>query len=490
MKNGIHHAAQTVSDALHLVAHMVGHAQKLVDDVTRDSVAVARESQDLYRSVTAQAGAVRDAIRGTPRFARIVMEAAKLIASYKIYKARTETAGPNPEALERLHRKNAERMYELCVELRGGVLKLGQFVSARVDLLPDAYIDALGRLQDQVPAIPTCEIKARVEHELGRPIDELFASFDDEPMAAASLAQVHGAVLHDGTQVAVKVQLPGIEEIIEIDMAALRGIASVLKDALPAGDLETIATELSRSIRGELDFEAEGHHVEAFRARFADSSKIVIPRVYGELTTPRVLTLERVNGARLIDWLDAAEPGERADLLGTMVSSFCVQVLDHGIFHADPHPGNFLVLPGPRLCILDFGSVQVFEPERQRGYADLTAAILANDSHKTAALLCKLGFATRDGDELALAKFADAFLEAFRETAGSFDTQNIDPKAELERALRLAREHPIASVPQDFVQLGRVFATLGGLIMHYKPSINLFAIIAPHLAKAMQKTAA
>ncbi|RMH43683.1 MAG: AarF/ABC1/UbiB kinase family protein, partial [Deltaproteobacteria bacterium] len=483
-----HPAARAVDQALTAVGRVLGHVDRLVGDVSRDSLAVAREAEALYRAVTretgARAGSVRDAVRSSPRFARVLAEAARTIASYRIYRARADVAGSRADAVDALHRRNAERIYELCVQLRGGILKLGQFASARVDLLPPAYVDALGRLQDRVPPVDASSIRARVEDELGRPVDDLFASFDDEPIAAASLAQVHGAVLPDGTRVAVKVQLPGIESIIDTDLAALRTVARMLGDLPIAGDIDTVAAELSRSVRAELDFAAEADAAERFRARFRDRDDVVVPRVCRERSSRRVLTLERIDGDRLVDWLDRADAGERDTALATLIRCFCEQVLVCGEFHADPHPGNFLVLPGGRIALLDFGSVQALTPSRRRAYAQLATAIVAGDGPRTTALMAELGFATRDGDPDALRAFADAFLDAFRDTATTFDARALDPRAEFERALALARRHPIARVPADFVQLGRVFATLGGLVLHYRPRINLFALIAPHLARA------
>jgi len=498
VKQSLHNAARTVDNALTLVAHVLGHVDKLVGDVSRDSVAVAHESEAMYRTVAGAAIDVREAIRTAPRFLRIVSEAVKMIAAYKVQRARAGVVGEaaSAEAMQRVHQRSAQRLYEMCIELRGGVLKIGQFVSTRVDLLPEPYIEQLSKLQDQVPAVPTEQIIARIEGELERPIEELFASFDDEPLAAASLAQVHGAALPDGTRVAVKVQVPGIEDVIEADLAALRVVAALLRDVIPGTDMDTVAKELTRSVREELDFRTEADHAEGFRHRFADVDEVVVPSVYRELTSRRVLTLELVNGARLIDYLDGCErrgeqgAQDRDDLLATMIESFCAQVLDHGVFHADPHPGNFLVLPGPRLGVLDFGSVQQWQPETQRAYAELATAILANDSARVGELMQGVGFATSDGAADGLAKFAEAFLETFRESAGSFDMQNVDPRAELERAMRLTQQYPIARVPRDFVMLGRVFASLSGIVIRYKPRINLFAIIAPHLARAMQTRSA
>ncbi len=500
---GLRAFGHAIDNALSLVGNVLGHVDKLVDDVTRDSRAVAQESEALYRAATARAGSVRDAIRSTPRFWRIVSEGVRIVAAYRVHRARVEVAGEEAcaDALARLHERSAERMYQMCVDMRGGVLKLGQFVSARVDLLPQAYIDSLGRLQDQVPPVPFEDIAARIEAELGAPLAELFAEIEEEPLAAASLAQVHGAVTHDGTRVAVKVQVPGIEDIIEVDMAALRVLAAIVKDLLPGTDMNTVAKELSRSVHEELDFSIEAEHAAGFRARFADDPAIVVPTVVPALSSRRVLTLERIDGARLIDYLDGCEQrGEagardRDFLLSTMIGAFCTQVLDHGVFHADPHPGNFLVVTdedggAPRLCMLDYGSVQIYPADTRRAYIELAAAILANDAARTSALLHDLGFATLDGDPEALRAFADVFLDVFRETASTVDLANIDPKAELARAMKLAQEHPIATIPQDFVMLGRVFASLGGMVLRYKPRINLFGLIAPHLAAAMTKTAA
>jgi len=161
------------------------------------------------------------------------------------------------------------------------------------------------------------------------------------------------------------------------------------------------------------------------------------------------------------------------------------------VFHADPHPGNFLVVPdadGPRLVLLDFGCVARLEPGRQRAYADVATAVLARDPHRVAAALGLMGFETHTGDHDSLVTFAEMMLEQFRD--GAADLSTVDPRAQLERAMAVARANPVVTVPQDFVMLGRVFGSLGGLLMHYRPTINLFAIIAPHLAKAMARAAA
>jgi predicted unusual protein kinase regulating ubiquinone biosynthesis (AarF/ABC1/UbiB family) len=244
-------------------------------------------------------------------------------------------------------------------------------------------------------------------------------------------------------------------------------------------------------VRGELDYGAEAAHAAAFAECFREEADVVIPQVRSELSTRRILTLEHVAGDRIIDYLDACErrgeEGERDRdrLFAILIRSFCAQVLEHGLLHADPHPGNFLVQStdaGPRLVLLDFGCVQRYPPERRRAYAQLGFAVLAGNAARMAELFVAMGFESRDGGTESLAAFADLMLEAFRaDTAASLE--RIDPQAAMERVLRLTREHPIVAIPGDFVLLGRVFAALGGLLMRYRPRVNLFQIIMPYLAR-------
>ncbi len=481
-----------VKASLDLVGHVVGNVERLVTDVHRDSMRVGRESEALYVAASARASQISAAIRATPRFTRIVTEALRIIASYRFHRTKSgflESDVATAE-LEALHRANAIRLRDLCLELRGGVLKLGQFLSCRMDLLPPAYVEELSTLQDRVPPVDSAAIVDRIEAELGRPIGELFARFETEAIAAASLAQVHAATLHDGTEVAVKVQVPGIEEIIDIDLAALRVVAGVLGDLVPGFDIATISRELARSVHRELDFVAEANNATDFAAHFATDDRVVVPAILADQSSRRVLTMTRIEGHRLIDFLDGC--GERGDdgardrdqVFAILIECFCRQILGDGLFHSDPHPGNFLVCDGPRLAVLDFGSVERFGPEIRHAYAELAGAALGRDQERMAELLRIMGFRTRSGDASSLLEFAEMMLELFRDGA-SHGLEDIDPREQLERALILARENPIVSVPQDFVMLGRVFGALAGLLFHYRPRVELFRLIAPHLAAAL-----
>lgn len=489
--------AATLEATRTLIANLMGHATRLGDDVGQDLGEIRDELAALRAATRDGLGRVRDGVRATPRFARVSGELLRLAARYRAAAALRPThsglLGPASaaRALERLHRSNARRLHDLCIELRGGVLKLGQFASSRVDLLPEAYVASLSRLQDRVPPVPTAAIRARVAEEIGDPA-ERFAAFEDAPIAAASLAQVHGAVLHDGRRVVVKVQVPGVERAVEADLAALRVAAPVLAGLFPGFDLETTAEELCRSVAEELDYLAEAEHAADFTARFADREDVVVPQVHRELSSRRVLVLERIDGVRLVDWLDACEARgeagaqERDRLFEILLGSFCAQVLEHGLCHADPHPGNFLVVegePGPRLALLDFGSVQPYPPERRRAWASLALAILGRDHAAMSRLFRELGFASRSGDDATLRGFAELILERFREGFDAAAPE--DPRKRVEAVLALVRDNPVVRIPGDFVQMGRVFAALGGLVLRYRPRIDLFALIAPRIAGAL-----
>jgi predicted unusual protein kinase regulating ubiquinone biosynthesis (AarF/ABC1/UbiB family) len=495
-------AIDAVADALAagvgLIGNLFAHLERLAADATRDAQAVTREATSLWDALAARLEEIARAVRGAPRFARVAGELLRIVAAYRWHATvRVPFAAvfrESPET-EALHQRSAERLYALCVELRGGVLKLGQFASSRMDLLPDAYVAALGRLQDRVPPAPARAIVRRLARELGPDSADRFRSFDPQPLAAASLAQVHAATLADGTPVAVKVQLPGIERLVETDLAALQMVAPALRDLLPFLDVETFAVELSRAVRGELDYRAEAVHAAAFAALFAGDPDVVVPRVHGEHSTQRVLVLERLAGMRLTDYLDACEArgaagaSDRDRVFAILVRCFCAQVLEHGLLHADPHPGNFLVLDGtagPRLALLDFGCVQRFPAERRRAYARLCLAVLAGDPAQLADLFAAMGFATRDGDAAALGAFADLLLAAFRADSDQ-PLAALDPPAAMRRILHLTRDNPIVAVPPDFVLLGRVFATLGGLLLRYRPQVNLFQILTPYVLSAARE---
>ena len=476
MNDGVaRRAAQVIDRAGRLLGRVAQNVDRLVVHVVRDARGVAADAEAFYQALAAQARAGTGALRATPRLARILSETAWIAAAYHVN-------GPS----EASHRRCARRAHDLAAELRGPLLKVGQFASARADLLPAAWVEELSRLQDRVPPVSSPSILARIDRELGDRRAAL-GEIDAEPLAAASLAQVHAATLEDGTPVVVKVQVPGIEDAVEADLAALRLIAAVFHKSFPELGLPVVAAELDRAVRGELDYRSEATHAARMATLLGGDRDVSVPAVYPALSSDRVLTLGRIEGERLNDFLASAAAPARDHVIATLIRTTAEQIFVHGCFQADPHPGNFLVVPTddparPRLALLDFGCVATLDPATRRAYARLSLSLFTGDGAAAAAGLNALGFRSRDDDGDAVVHLADAMLGALRRGARA-DDPGFDPTAAMGEAFAQARRHPVAA-PSHFVLIGRVLATIGGLVFAHRPAIEPFALIAPALAAA------
>jgi predicted unusual protein kinase regulating ubiquinone biosynthesis (AarF/ABC1/UbiB family) len=378
----------------------------------------------------------------------------------------------------RHHTRSAQMIYDTAVRLRGLPIKTGQFLGSRADILPDEYISILSHLQDRVPPRPYDVIAARVEEELGRPISDVFASFDQKPVASASLAQVHRAQLHDGRRVAVKVQYPGIDRLVRIDLRNMRLFANLLWRLEPAFDFRVVVTELSRYVPKELDFINEGKNAEKVSAIFADNADIVTPKVYWDYTTRRVLTLEYLDGIKISNVTALREAGVSTPIVAQqLIEAYCEQILWHGFFHADPHPGNILVQPpvdGARakLVMLDFGLAKPLPDGFRTALMDLTRAILSENDAQISESFRRLGFRTAIDDPKTYAMLADLFLGiALRQNRTYADADYLE-EINLQLA-RLLRQNPLVKVPPDVVLIGRVMGLLSGLSKTLGSQVNL-----------------
>ena len=465
---------ETAAYTAKLIKHVGTRIDAMSLDVARDAGLVVRNAQGLADAVKDQATTVS---RATPRVVRIAQMAAALFARQRWLKLAHAARTGSDTLRDEDHRDLAKRTAAYAAELRGGIAKIGQLASCRPDLVGAIWAGELATLQDEVPPVDAAAIRARIEAELGKPIVECFAEFDDVPIAAASLAQVHAATLVDGTRVVVKVQVPGIEDVIAADIAALKTIASTVGE-LPGVDLATLAAELTRALSIELDYEAEADALWSF------GGAVMVPRPVAELSTKRVLTMTRIDGERLTSWLETmtktGKLAERDKLLGDLVGEVAQQILVRGQVHADPHPGNFLVTPGEQLALLDFGCMLDLSKAERAAYARLVLAIAGGNTQAAAQELKTLGFAADDPDQLV-----DLTASIIGAMKPGMKTSELDWQAAFGDQIAQAKQLGGLTIPRSFVLLGRVLASVAGLLATYKPKLEIHPLIARHLAAAI-----
>ncbi len=425
------------------------------------------------------------------RFLSVAWVAARIYAGYKSIQLWSRIAG-NARKEERYRRQDgraARALYRSAVRLQGMLIKACQFIATRADVLPDAWVNTLSGLHDHVPPRPFAVIRERIESELGRPLDAVFAEFDPRPLASASLAQVHCARLHDGRRCAVKVQYPGIEGIVRADLRNLAVILRVLAWLERDFDFRVLMREAFKYIPMELDFEHEADNCETIARNLAARADVVVPRVYRELSTRRVLVMELIEGIKITDVAALERAGiDKHAVAQKLMEVFCEQVLRDGFFHADPHPGNVMVQPGPRLVLLDFGLAKDFPPRFRDGIVRLTFSILTADNAGIAAAFEQLGFRTSDGSPETLITLANLLLgNTIRRGRAYADKQLIEEfSEELPRALRV---NPIVEVLADVLLVTRVMGLLSGLGKTLDSRVDLFATIMPYAQRLLAPAA-
>jgi len=375
-----------------------------------------------------------------------------------------------------------QRLRLALEELGPTFVKLGQILSTRPDLIPPAYIAELARLQDTVPPEPWEPIRAQIEAELGAPPEELFASFERVPIAAASLSQVHAATLHDGTEVVVKVQRPDIRETIETDLEILFDLARLLQEHTPLGeiyDLPEIAEDFASTLRAELDFYREGRNADRFRANFAGEPYLYIPRVYWDYTTRRVLVLERIHGIKIdeIEALDAA--GYDRYRIGLHAARIIIkEVLEDGFFHADPHPGNFVVMPGEVIGAMDFGMVGYLSRRERADLIRLYIVSVRLDEEGIVEQLIRMGAATGRVERAGLQRDIARLLRKYH----GLPLKEIRAREVVEEVMPIAFRHHL-HLPSEYWLLGKTLAMMEGVGLQLAPDFDMFAVSEPYVRR-------
>jgi ubiquinone biosynthesis protein len=364
------------------------------------------------------------------------------------------------------------RLRTVLEEAGGVYIKLGQIAATRVDLVPPGIADALAQLQNQVPPEPRDAIQAVLEAELGAEVDEVFAEFDWEPLAAASIGQTHRARLRTGEEVVVKVQRPGIEALMERDLAALSLLANVaqrrtaLGQGMRSGEM---VAQFAVSLRAELDFRREANAMEEMRSLLADRSPVRIPRVHRQLLTRRLLVQERFEGCTLTDGYQLDEWGiDRTALAELLLHSTLDQVLRAGFFHADPHPGNVFAFPDGTLGLIDFGAVGRLDSVQLAAVMDMFAALTRNDVSLLREGIERVADVTGAGSPEQLERALARLLADNLRPNGA-----VDPAVLQDLVGMLSRFG--VRLPADLVILSRALVTLDGTLRVLAPGMSLMA---------------
>ena len=313
----------------------------------------------------------------------------------------------------------AERMRLALEELGPTFIKLGQLLSTRPDIVPHAFVMEFEKLQDNVPSFSFEEALAQIAVELGAPVEQFFAEIDPEPLAAASIAQVHRARLITGEDVVIKLRRPGIVAVVESDISALMSLATLAERHISGSELYdpvAVMREFARTIRREMDFSREAHTIEKFRDNFAKTPWMYFPKVYWEQTSKAVLTMEYVAGVKISDRNRLFEQGLDGKLIAKRgADSFLEMVLTHGFFHGDLHPGNILIMPDNVICLLDYGIVGRLDEGLKTFLTDILSAIVKRDMDEVISLLLFAGDISDSLDSRSLKRDLTHFMDGYYE---------------------------------------------------------------------------
>ncbi|MEW6161899.1 MAG: AarF/ABC1/UbiB kinase family protein [Nitrospirota bacterium] len=422
------------------------------------------------------------------RFLKGLLIALRIIVSYRLFNLLSifMTSYRKEERLKKLHRKNAIFFRGKALEMKGIMIKVGQFLSSRVDFLPDEYTSELSLLQDSVPPHDYNKIKKRIIKELGAPPEDIFLKFNTEPIAAASLGQVHEAVLRDGRKVAVKIQYPDIEKIIETDIRTLKAVIKLIRGRFGRINFDMLHDEFSRILRAELNYLEEGKNAERFRGNFGGVDRVIFPEVYWEYTTKHVLTLEFVEGIKITEYETLRASGinnkDVATLLGEVYSRM---IYLHGFFHGDPHPGNIFVKHGPRLVFVDFGIVQAIPERIRRELRRFANAVVERNPENAVDSLGKMGFILEGADYRSIIDLAQSLMDKYRDiTPRELKELTIDDIwKEIESVINVL---DFIQIPNNFILLGRTIGILNGISYRLNPEINIIEIGTPFIKEFLR----
>ncbi len=376
----------------------------------------------------------------------------------------------------------AVRIRMAIEELGPTYVKLGQILSTRPDLVPIDLVNELSRLQDQVPPCGFDKISAVVQKELGASPDEAFASFEPEPLASASIGQVHRAVLESGESVAVKIQRPGMKKIIEVDLEIMLHLATLMERHIEEVAFYRpvkIVKEFARALEKEIDYTIEAASMERMADCYVDDPDVYIPKVYRKVTTARVLTMEFVDGIKISDISKLESRGLDQKAITRKGADFYLsQIFEHGFFHADPHPGNICILPGEVICLFDFGMMGMVDLHTREDFVDLIDNVVHKRPSKTIRVLLKLTEWEHEPDMRLLEKDAAEFMDSYLFKS----LEELEIGKLLNRLMDLAARHQL-KIPPDIFLMMKALATVEGVARMLDPEFDMISRTAPFVEK-------
>ncbi|HKG21391.1 MAG TPA: AarF/ABC1/UbiB kinase family protein [Blastocatellia bacterium] len=384
-----------------------------------------------------------------------------------------------------LHHSEGSALREKLLKLGPTFIKIGQTLATRADILPVEYIQELSKLQDEVPPFPNDQARAIVERELKAPIEDIFESFGEEPVASASLAQVYRARLRTGQEVAVKVQRPDIERRIDFDIIVLGRLARILEryPKLVRGvDWQGSLNEFRLTIAEELDYESEIRNAEVFRKNFADWKEVYVPRIFQIFSSRRLIVMEFIDGLKVTDIETLSGAGrDPHEVVKLLARTYLKQLLEDGFFHADPHPGNLRVMHDGRLAFFDFGMVGRLPVELQSQLINAFFHIVERDVHGLVGDMVRMGFIQLSPEEEA--RFRPT-IEMLFDRYLSLKIGEVKFKELMFDLADVVYEFPF-KIPASFTYIIRAIMTLEGIGTQVDPSFNFFEVARPYAKKFM-----
>ncbi|MBW2311736.1 MAG: AarF/ABC1/UbiB kinase family protein [Deltaproteobacteria bacterium] len=375
---------------------------------------------------------------------------------------------------------HAQRIRMAMEELGPTFIKMGQILSTRPDLLPVQWIQELSRLQDDVPPFSFSSVKEIIEQELQKPLDQVFPHLERQPLAAASIGQVHRGQLIDGDEVVVKIQRPSIEKTVEVDLEIMLHLAILMERHLKGMEIHhpaLIVEEFARTLEKELDYNVEAAHTERFAMQFTRDTTIYVPKIYREITTRRILTMEYINGIKASEIDRLEEAGlNRHEIACRGFDLIMKQIFVHGFFHADPHPGNIFVLPNNIICYLDFGMMGRIDRQNRENFADLVMSIVRQDEKKATQALVRLTISDEEPDYHLLQRDVADFIERhfYR------PLKDIDLGKLLLQLLEMVAKHRL-HIPPDLFLMLKALSTAEGLGQMLDPDFDATKQAAPFI---------